>query len=208
MSSSVGAPMASPKLPVPVEDENEVDESLAEGPTILEIAPTPLKSTDVTHISLDQVTSAVVSPTRSKKGSLPSALTSTRDMAVQTEAAELPPTPIPLSMRSDFQQYQSSLLSSDAASESDHHGTDSSHRLTPLSAEAALNRTASLSTLVEHVAKILTRIKSADVASLELRLKRQNLPVDVSHLAKSTLRDIVSETVHVRSSELIQTLAQ
>lgn len=45
---------------------------------------------------------------------------------------------------------------------------------------------------MEHVVRLVTRLKGADITSLEQRLKRQNLPGDVSHLAKTTLRDIVS----------------
>lgn len=64
------------------------------------------------------------------------------------------------------------------------HGTGSSH--------ARGNRTAALGSLLDFVTRMVTRLKAADIGSLELRLKRQNLPGDVSHLAKATMRDIVS----------------
>jgi len=53
------------------------------------------------------------------------------------------------------------------------------------------DKTAALMNLVEHANKLLTRLKNANVASLEVRLKKQNLPGDVGHLAKSTVKDIV-----------------
>ena len=57
--------------------------------------------------------------------------------------------------------------------------------------------------LIEHANKLLTRLKGANVASLEVRLKKQNLPGDVGHLAKSTVKDIVSLDMTWRFKQLI-----
>ncbi|GAA93912.1 uncharacterized protein L969DRAFT_42752 [Mixia osmundae IAM 14324] len=59
-------------------------------------------------------------------------------------------------------------------------------------------RTASLPLLTEHVSKLLARLRVADVASLEQRLARQHLPGDVSRLAVSTMRDILTEIEGLR----------
>jgi len=53
------------------------------------------------------------------------------------------------------------------------------------------DKTAGLNNLIDHANKLLTRLKNANVASLEVRLKKQNLPGDVSHLARNTVKDIV-----------------
>ena len=53
-------------------------------------------------------------------------------------------------------------------------------------------RTASLGALIDHTSKLLGRIQSADIVTLEKRLKKQNLPGDVRHLAQANLKDLVS----------------
>lgn len=57
---------------------------------------------------------------------------------------------------------------------------------------ATESRTAALGALIEYTSKLLFRIQSADIASQENRLKKQNLPGNVSHLAQANLRDLVS----------------
>lgn len=53
------------------------------------------------------------------------------------------------------------------------------------------SRTAQLSVLIEYTGKLLMRIQSADIASQEKRLKKQNLPGNVRHLAQANLKDLV-----------------
>ncbi|KAK4704848.1 hypothetical protein P7C70_g1369, partial [Phenoliferia sp. Uapishka_3] len=59
-------------------------------------------------------------------------------------------------------------------------------------------RTAALGALIEHAGKLLGRIQSADVATLEKRLKKQNLPGDVRHLAQANLKDLVNDIEGLR----------
>ena len=134
----------------------------------------------------------------------PSLPVETREIAIQTEdvspnqaqtstARSIPPA---LQQRPQFQQYPSSIVSSDAASEHESSDAYSNGRHQPLGAAADVmargSRTAALGALLEHVGRLLTKLKGADVLSLEQRLKKQNLPGDVGHLAKSNMRDIVS----------------
>lgn len=59
-------------------------------------------------------------------------------------------------------------------------------------------RTASLHILIDHMARLLTRISQSDVMTLTKRLKRQHLPGDVGHLSKSTITSILSEVAEFR----------
>ncbi|KAK4685339.1 hypothetical protein P7C73_g4812, partial [Tremellales sp. Uapishka_1] len=60
------------------------------------------------------------------------------------------------------------------------------------------NRVGPISVLVEHLSKILTRLHSADVRTLNKRLKKQHLPGDVGHLSKSTMRTLSVEISDLR----------
>ncbi|KPV77247.1 uncharacterized protein RHOBADRAFT_42461 [Rhodotorula graminis WP1] len=63
----------------------------------------------------------------------------------------------------------------------------------------AEQRTAALGQLIEHAAKLLGRVQGADIATQEKRLRKQNLPGDVRHLAHANLRDLVNEIDSVRT---------
>ncbi|WVQ78526.1 hypothetical protein IAT38_000612 [Cryptococcus sp. DSM 104549] len=52
--------------------------------------------------------------------------------------------------------------------------------------------------LVEHMSRILSKLRSADVVTLNKRLKRQNLPGDVMHLSQTTLRTLQQEVGDLR----------
>lgn len=52
--------------------------------------------------------------------------------------------------------------------------------------------------LVEYLAKILQRLHSADVPTLNKRLKKQHLPGDVGHLSRSTMRNLQLEVSGLR----------
>ena len=53
-------------------------------------------------------------------------------------------------------------------------------------------RSIALAQLLQSVTRLLGRLQQADVANLERRLKKHNLPGGVRHLAVSNLRDLVS----------------
>lgn len=47
--------------------------------------------------------------------------------------------------------------------------------------------------LVDHLSKLLSRLRAADIPTLNKRLKKQHLPGDVSHLSRSALRALHAE---------------
>ena len=57
-----------------------------------------------------------------------------------------------------------------------------------------------LTALVEHLAKLLTKLRAADIPTLNKRLKKQHLPGDVSHLSRSTLRTLQTEITELRTA--------
>lgn len=217
LSSSIGAGgMGSPLMPTyedPQAEEAETEAEIEEGPTILEISPSPVKPLLQGPSGL-----TATSPERQRREITLTPLPqeedhkSSREMGVQTDGPYFgEPQP---GNKPDVQDeaegvsrssaavyrtdtYQSSILSSDATSD---HGMFDQNQLsqTTHDAQSSLakhergSRTAAIGVLVEHVGRLLNRIKGSDVLSLEQRLKRQHLPGDVGHLAKSTLRDIVS----------------
>ncbi|ORY28284.1 hypothetical protein BCR39DRAFT_206519 [Naematelia encephala] len=52
--------------------------------------------------------------------------------------------------------------------------------------------------LVDHLGKILTKLRQADVPTLNKRLKKQHLPGDVGHLSRSTMRNLQQEIAELR----------
>lgn len=52
--------------------------------------------------------------------------------------------------------------------------------------------------LVDHLSKLLNRLRTCDIASLNRRLKKHNLPGDVAHLSKSSLRLLEAEVSDLR----------
>lgn len=52
--------------------------------------------------------------------------------------------------------------------------------------------------LVDHLNRVLTRLRSADVPMLNKRLKKQHLPGDVAHLSRSTMRTLHQEIADLR----------
>lgn len=57
-------------------------------------------------------------------------------------------------------------------------------------------RTAALGQLIEYGSKLLARVQAADIATQEKRLRKQNLPGDVKHLAQAAIRELVSLLLH------------
>lgn len=60
-------------------------------------------------------------------------------------------------------------------------------------------RSMALTSLIDHMTRLLTRLSQADVQTLTKRLKRQHLPGDVGHLSKSTLGTIMGEIEDLRN---------
>ncbi|KAJ9101031.1 hypothetical protein QFC21_003249 [Naganishia friedmannii] len=60
-------------------------------------------------------------------------------------------------------------------------------------------RTASLLLLIEHMSKILLRVRQADVPTLTRRLKKQHLAGDVGHLSTSTMKALVTQVAEMRT---------
>ncbi|GAA5835416.1 hypothetical protein JCM11251_005229 [Rhodosporidiobolus azoricus] len=59
-------------------------------------------------------------------------------------------------------------------------------------------RTAVLAQLIEHVAKLLSRVQASDIATQEKRLRKQNLAGEVRHVASANLRDLNKDIDAVR----------
>lgn len=59
-------------------------------------------------------------------------------------------------------------------------------------------RSMALTSLIEYMTRLLAKVSQSDVQTLTKRLKRQHLPGDVGHLAKSTLASIVAEVDDLR----------
>jgi hypothetical protein len=107
-------------------------------------------------------------------------LIATADATTQTIGFDVPPSPTPT--HPSVVSYTSELSLSHPASDGGQFDTF---------VDGRTDKTAALGTLMQHVTALLSRLKEADVSSLENRLKKQRLPGDVGHLAKTTVRDIV-----------------
>jgi hypothetical protein len=58
---------------------------------------------------------------------------------------------------------------------------------------------ATISLLIDHLGKVLNRLRSADIPTLNKRLKKHNLPGDVGHLSRSTMRALEAEVSDLRN---------
>lgn len=181
--------MGSPALATAHEDIRELEDPVSEGPTILEVGPSPAKPL----MNGEQSGLSMSSPTKHglRIQHVPSPESTKRDIAVQTNTLPQDSLENSAMKRPEYRQYTSSIMSSDLASEFERSESVPQSHSSAQEGQRA-NRTAALGTLMEHVVRLVTRLKGADITSLEQRLKRQNLPGDVSHLAKTTMRDIVS----------------
>ncbi|KAL1411085.1 hypothetical protein Q8F55_002035 [Vanrija albida] len=56
----------------------------------------------------------------------------------------------------------------------------------------------SLAELIDHLTKILLRLRGVDVPTLNRRLKKQNLPGDVGHVSRSTISALQTEVTDLR----------
>ncbi|WVW82888.1 hypothetical protein I302_104901 [Kwoniella bestiolae CBS 10118] len=61
------------------------------------------------------------------------------------------------------------------------------------------NRAGILLVVIEHMSRILARLRDADVPTLNKRLKKHNLPGDVGHLSQTTMRSLQQEVSELRN---------
>jgi len=61
------------------------------------------------------------------------------------------------------------------------------------------NRNSVLLALIEQMSKVVGKVRSADIPTLNKRLKKQHLPGDVGHLSRSTLRNLQLEISDLRN---------
>lgn len=61
------------------------------------------------------------------------------------------------------------------------------------------NRSGTFLAVLDHISKILTKLRNADISNLNKRLKKQHLPGDVGHLSRSTLRNLQLEVADLRN---------
>lgn len=67
------------------------------------------------------------------------------------------------------------------------------------SESSSVHERGALVALVDHMTRILTRLRSADVPTLTKRLRKQHLPGDVGHLSQSTMKTLLAEVNDLRS---------
>lgn len=75
---------------------------------------------------------------------------------------------------------------------------DSRSETSSLHESSRVTSSATIAILVDHLAKILAKLRSADIPTLNKRLKKQNLPGDVAHLSRSTMRALGAEVADLR----------
>lgn len=62
----------------------------------------------------------------------------------------------------------------------------------------SLSEPQGLTPVLEHLNKLLSRLRSADIPTLNKRLRKQHLPGDVGHLSRSTLKALQGEVADMR----------
>ncbi|WRT67309.1 uncharacterized protein IL334_004278 [Kwoniella shivajii] len=158
-------------------------------------ASTTLAENSTTGYPSPMSDSALTSPKRAKRKTL---LLLTRSQGVQTDPIEHSTTPH-LGSES-FDAYggnpnpatgmvSTSTGTSPIPQTEDHSETSSIHD----------NRASILLVLIEHMSRILARLRDADVPTLNKRLKKHNLPGDVGHLSQSTMRALQLEVADLRN---------
>lgn len=97
----------------------------------------------------------------------------------------------------DLHEHAAGPRYADQGSET-HTGHAGDNRSETSSLHESTRNPATLSILVEHLAKILAKLRSADIPTLNKRLKKHNLPGDVGHLSRSTMRALEAEVADLR----------
>ena len=166
-------------------DDLDPELSTSSAPMITETGPSPVKSLHAKQSAL-----TLTSPSRQRPD--PMANFDKREVGVQSDV-ELPSSATASRVphaRTSFAESSSSVPASDLASL--RSGPDRTEQTNVPQGSAPLT------SMVEHITKLVQRLKSADLGSLEARLKRQNLPGDVQHLARSTVLDLVRTAISYR----------
>jgi len=117
----------------------------------------------------------------------------TKSMGVQTDPVEITSVASQHGMIDQFTSADTSAITSPQPN-MDGSETSSLHEARNQPGGGVLNA------LVEHLAKLLTKLRAADIPTLNKRLKKQHLPGDVSHLSRSTLRTLQTDVAELRTA--------
>ncbi|WVQ69886.1 uncharacterized protein L199_008109 [Kwoniella botswanensis] len=150
--------------------------------TIIDDYPSPMSDSAVSNTS----------PKRAKRKTL---LLLTKSQGVQTEPVDIgiSTDPEPERREPTSAQGQGMVSTSTGTSpipQSEDHSETSSIQD---------NRAGILLVVVEHMSRILARLRDADVPTLNKRLKKHNLPGDVGHLSQTTMRSLQQEVSELRN---------
>lgn len=158
-------------------------ESSAESPIGFGMVDSASGSQSISDFPSPMSESALTSPHKSMPVQRKTLLLLSRSRGVQTETEELVgelPRPIPCRCQTE------PIQPSDVQSE-----TSSIHESVKGSATVGL--------LLDHLGKVLNRLRDADIPTLNKRLKKHNLPGDVGHLSRSTMRALEAEVSDLRN---------
>lgn len=116
----------------------------------------------------------------------------TKSMGVQTDPVEITST----AAQEGAEQFASDNVSAGTSPHPNVEGSETS------SLHENRNPTGGgiLVALVDHLAKLLAKLRAADIPTLNKRLKKQHLPGDVSHLSRSTLRTLQNDVTELRTA--------
>ncbi|WWC60949.1 uncharacterized protein I303_103526 [Kwoniella dejecticola CBS 10117] len=130
------------------------------------------------------------SPKRAKRKTL---LLLTRSQGVQTDSIEqIPHREHDGRSISAREMTSTSTGTSPIPPSEDHSETSSIH-------DKDAGRAGILLIVIEHMSRMLARLRDADVPTLNKRLKKHNLPGDVAHLSQSTMRALQLEVAELRN---------
>jgi len=129
--------------------------------------------------------SALTSPHKSMPVQRKTLLLLSRSRGIQTEPEELVGV-MPGRLPCACQVREPPIQPSDLQSE-----TSSIHE--------SVKGNATIGLLIDHLGKVLNRLRDADIPTLNKRLKKHNLPGDVGHLSRSTMRALEAEVSDLRN---------
>ena len=166
--------------------ESSAESPLGFGSTMVDSAS---GSHSITDFPSPLSESALTSPQKSVPVQRKTLLLLSRSRGVQTDTDELVGNlprsqPCPACARRDMETPP--VQPSDMQSE-----TSSIHE--------SVKGNATISLLIDHLGKVLNRLRSADIPTLNKRLKKHNLPGDVGHLSRSTMRALEAEVSDLRN---------
>jgi len=157
-------------------------ESSAESPMGFGMVDSASGSQSITDFPSPLSESALTSPNRSMPVQRKTLLLLSRSRGVQTDTEEL----MGELPRCNCQRTEPPIQPSDIQSE-----TSSIHE--------SVKGSATIGLLIDHLGKVLNRLRDADIPTLNKRLKKHNLPGDVGHLSRSTMRALEAEVGDLRN---------